>query len=444
MFRRPVLVVLSLAALWSSPPAEAQHQHTPPATPASPSPVPSPGMSPAPTLFESDMSRMAGMTPRDPMAGMSMPSWSLMTMGIVRLQYNRQGGPSGDEAVESSNWAMGMAQKGLAGGRVTFMIMNSLEPATFPRRGTPELFQTGEALDGQALVDRQHPHDFFMNLSATYRRPVGRGAVWLQVAPVGEPALGPVAFMHRASAGENPTAPLGHHWEDSTHITNNVITLGGGRGRVGLEASVFHGREPDEHRWNIDGGAPDSVSARIKVLLGRGWSGQLSRGFVKDAEQLVEGDLRRTTASLHYGETGDRPLALSFIWGRNVEDHGTSDALLGEAAWQATARDQPFARAEWAEKDLALLATKHLHDEGDAHGGASEEGATVPVRALTAGYVRSLDLWRSVNLGLGADVTLYGVDPALREAYGTHPVSTHVFARLRWGRPHGAHAHGGH
>jgi hypothetical protein len=432
MWRPSVLAVSIVAAVsWTSP-AAAQH------------PLPSPSPSAAATLFESDMSRMAGLTPRDPMAGMAMPSWSLMTMGIVRGQYNRQGGPSGDEVLESSNWAMFMGQRDLAGGRVTLMVMNSLEPATFPYGGTPELFQTGESLEGQPIVDRQHPHDFFMNLSAAYRRPVGRGALWLQVAPVGEPALGPVAFMHRASAGENPTAPLGHHWLDSTHITNNVITVGGGRGRVGVEASVFHGREPDEHRWNLDGGTLDSISARIKVLVGRGWSAQLSRGFIKDAEQLVEGDLRRTTASVHYGEEGDRAVALSFLWGRNAEDHGTSNALLAEGAWQATARDHLFGRVEWVQKDLELLATKHLHAEDGGHGGATSEGETVPVRALTAGYLRSLARWRSVDLCLGADLTFYGVDPALREAYGANPVSTHVFARVRWGRPHGAHGHGGH
>ena len=228
-------------------------------------------------------------------------------------------------------------------------------------------------MDGRALVDRQHPHDFFMNLSAAYRRPVGRGALWLQLAPVGEPALGPVAFMHRASAGENPTAPLGHHWLDSTHITSNVITVGWGQGRTSLEASAFHGREPDEHRWNLDGGAPDSVSARVKLLLGAGWSAQASHGFVKDAEQLVPGDLRRTTASLHYGERGDRSFAASLVWGRNAEDHGTSNAVLAEGAWQATAHDHFYARAEWVEKDDELLATKHLHEEEAGHDG-SERG----------------------------------------------------------------------
>jgi len=421
--------------------AQHAHQEEPsPRAAASPSPMAMPEPSPAAVLFDSDMSRMTGMTPVDPMGGMAMPGWTPMFMGIVRLHYNHQGGPSGDDAVESSNWSMVMAQHDLGRGRLTLMMMNSLEPATFPEGGTPELFQTGEALQGKPLVDRQHPHDFFMNLSATYRMSIGGGAAWIQLAPVGEPALGPVAFMHRASAGENPAAPLGHHWLDSSHITSNVITLGGGLGRVGLEVSAFHGREPDEHRWNLDGGALDSASARVKLALGRGWSAQASYGFLHDAEQLSPGDVRRTTASIHYGAKGDRPLAVSLLWGRDREEHGVSDAFLVEAAWQLDARDQVFTRAERVEKDLALLATKGL-DPAAEHGTASEE--TVPVRALTVGYLRTLASRGSLSAGLGADLTFYAVHEDLRAAYGDAPVSTHVFARLRWGRPHGAHhAHG--
>jgi hypothetical protein len=254
------------------------------------------------------------------------------------------------------------------------MMMNSLEPATFPEGGTPELFQTGEALNGQPLVDHQHPHDFFMNLSATYRHPVGAGAFWLQLAPVGEPALGPVAFMHRASAGENPTAPLSHHWLDSTHITSNVITAGWGQGRVALEASAFHGREPDEHRWEHRrriaglrvGPAQAAPGARmvgaglLRVRQGRG--GARPR---RPAPHDGLAPLRRRR----------RPaLAASFAWGRNDEDHGTSDAFLAEAAWQATVHDHVFARAERVEKDRELLAEKQL----DAAGSGGAEGDLCP------------------------------------------------------------------
>src|SRR5258705_56222 len=122
-------------------------------------------------LFQSDMWLMAGMTPRDPMGGMAMPHWQWMTLGIVRLVYNHQGGRSGDETFESTNWSMVMGQRDVGRGRMTLMMMNSAEPATLPEGGSPQLFQTGETLHGRPLVDHQHPHDLFMNFSATYRMP---------------------------------------------------------------------------------------------------------------------------------------------------------------------------------------------------------------------------------------------------------------------------------
>ncbi|HLQ22629.1 MAG TPA: hypothetical protein VK132_05460, partial [Gemmatimonadales bacterium] len=397
-------------------------------------------------LFQSDMWLMAGMTPRDPMGGMAMPQWSWMTMGIARLVYNRQGGPSGDEAFESTNWSMVMGQRDVGRGRLTLMMMNSAEPATLAKGGSPQLFQTGETLHGRPLVDRQHPHDLFMNVSATYRVSLGReSAWWAQAALRGEPALGPTAYMHRASAGENPTPILGHHLQDSTHITDTVFTAGGGWRWLTVEASAFHGAEPDEDRWDVDPAAPDSVSARVKVSLPSGWSGQVSHGFLKHPEALVPGNLHRTTASLHYGERGDRPLAASFVWGHNREDHGSSDSLLLEGAWQLTAVDHVYARAERVDKDLHLLEGKGLDVQPP-----TEAEATVPVRAATVGYLRDLVVLRNVkvlarlHLGVGADVTFYEVPSEIKAVYGESPVSVHAFLRARWGRPHGPGDHGGH
>ena len=425
-------------------PAVVSAQEEPPDEDAGHGGHPAPAHSPAPaepppTLFQSDMGLMAGTTPRDPMVGMAMPDWSTMTVGIVRLLWNRQGGPSGDEEVESSNWGMVMAQRDVGAGRLTLMAMLSAEPATVPD-ASPQLFQTGETLDGRPLVDRQHAHDLFMNLSVTYRQGLGEAAAWwAQAALRGEPALGPTTFMHRASAGENPTAILGHHQQDATHITDTVLTLGGGWQWLSLEASAFHGEEPDEGRWDIDPGMPDSVSVRARVRLEDGWSGQASWGFLMEPEALEEGDVRRTTASLHYGERGDRALAASFVWGRNREEHGTFDSWLLEGAWQATRRDHLYARAERVERPTNLLLTKEL--SGDEHGDHAHVSA---VGALTAGYLRELATFRDVrwldqlDIGLGGDVTFYDVPAELHGAYGESPVSAHVFARLRWGVPHGS------
>ena len=377
------------------------------------------------------------------MGRMAMPHWSWMLMAVGRLGLNDQGGPSGEESVESTNSAMAMGHRDLGRGRLTLMAMGSLEPASVPEAGSPHLFQVGETYQGRLIVDRQHAHDLFMNLSATYRRPLGpRSAVWIQAAPIGEPALGPTAFMHRASSGENPSSPLGHHWYDSTHITNTVVTLGGGWRWLSLEGSVFHGQEPDEGRWDIDGGRPDSASARLKLSLPDGWSGQVSHGFLKDPEALEPGDLRRTTASLHYGAEGDRPFAASLVWGRNREGHGNTDAYLLEAAHQITPTDQFYARAEQVEREPALLLSKGFHTElfGHTHGEpgtTADERQEVNIQSFTLGYLKDVPLLGALRTGLGADLTLYRFPAFLAGTYGDSPVSAHLFLRVRWAKGHG-------
>ena len=433
-------VVLSAALSFA---AEHPHGH-PPSTPAQEGHDAHAPVESDRGLFQSDMTAMAGMRPNDPMGPMTMPEWHWMTMGIVRGQYNRQGGPSGDEALESTNWSMIMGQRDVAGGRLTLMMMNSLEPATLRNGGTPQLFQVGETFEGRPLVDRQHAHDVFMNLSVTSRRPVGTdSAWWLQVAPRGEPALGPTTFMHRASAGDNPSAILGHHVQDSTHITDSVVTGGVGWKRAAFEVSAFHGEEPDEGRWDIDPGGLDSLSGRLKVWLSDRWSAQASYGFLNAPEALEEADVRRGTISLHYGEGGSGPFAASFVAGRNVEDHGTFYGYLLEAAYRVTRNDELYLRAEQVDRDRHLL-----EDKGRPHDGESTAGEDiVEVRALTLGYVRELKRFPDVrvlselSLGLGADATAYGVPSDLKPLYGDSPISIHGFLRARWGRPHGA-SHG--
>ena len=410
-------------------------------------------------LFQSDMALMTGMTPRDPTRGMTMPGWHLMDMGVVRLTFNRQGGPSGAESFESTNWNMLHAEHGLGEGRLSLMLMNSLEPETLTRRGSPQLFQEGETLDGQPLVDYQHPHDLFMNVSATYRHPLGEdAALWLQLAPVGEPALGPTAFMHRASSGENPAAPLGHHGQDSTHITFGVVTLGAGWRWISLEGSAFHGAEPDENRWNFEHGALDSASGRVKLTARGGWSAQISYASRRDPEALFPGNIHRTTASLHYGAEGDRPVAVSLIWGRDNDEHrgapsqlgglsrfsleeprhpnaprGYTDYWLLEGAWQATPWDHLYGRAEYLDRNFQLLFTKEGALPGQPVG-----TKLVRIKALTLGYLRDLDLVKGLRTGIGGDVTAYGVPDDLKTVYGSRPLSTHLFFRFRWGKPHGA------
>ena len=197
-----------------------------------------------------------GMNPPSVPMPMSMRrrgAWNLAFMGQAFLVDTQQSGPRGADKLYSTNWGMFSATRDVLGGAFMFQAMLSLEPATVTNRSYPLLFQTGETAYGRPLTDAQHPHDLFMGLGFHYAHAAGRKAMLdLYYAPVGDPALGPVAFPHRASAAELPQAPIGHHWQDSTHISDNVVTAALLYRWVRLEASGFYGTEPDENRWNID------------------------------------------------------------------------------------------------------------------------------------------------------------------------------------------------
>ncbi|MDI1300967.1 MAG: hypothetical protein PSX71_03590 [bacterium] len=210
-----------------------------------------------------------------PMHGLMWESgeWMLMAHGFANGIYDHQVGPRGDDKTFVNSMGMLMAQRPALGGMLGLRAMVSLDP-TMGKRGYPLLFQTGETADGEnPLVDRQHPHDAFMELSITHSHPVGNnGAVYVYAGLPGEPALGPPAFMHRFSGLRNPEAPLTHHWLDSTHITFGVVTLGASQGPWKLEASSFNGREPDENRWNIETRQFDSWSVRLSYNPTPNWA----------------------------------------------------------------------------------------------------------------------------------------------------------------------------
>jgi hypothetical protein len=255
-----------------------------------------------------------------PMLMKAKGCWMLMFHGVAFLNEVQQSGPRGSGKLFSTNWGMPMAQRKIGKGALTLRAMLSLEPATITERRYPELFQQGETAYGRPIVDGQHPHDFFMELAAIYDYKAGEETlVSAYAAAVGSPALGPAAYPHRESASENPLAALGHHLEDSTHIADDVITVGVTHGSIRLEASGFHGREPDEYRWNVDTGKIDSWSARVTVNPANNWSAQYSIGQLHSPEELAPtDDVRRMTASVMYNrpmENGNWSSML--LWGCN-------------------------------------------------------------------------------------------------------------------------------
>ncbi|HXC17516.1 MAG TPA: hypothetical protein VNV60_08765 [Holophagaceae bacterium] len=349
--------------------------------------------------------------------------WMLMGHGALFAVQDWQARPA-DDAAFGIGWVMGMARRDWERDRLEFRVMLSPEPFTVPKGGYPLLLQNGETYRGQPLHDAQHPHDLFMEVSASWTRALAdQLAAQLYVAPAGEPALGPVAFPHRGSAALDPMAALGHHWVDSTHISFGVVTGALFTERWKLELSRFNGREPDEVRTNFDLGSLDSTSGRITFNPSGHWSFQTSYGRLASPEALEPGvsETRATASASYAGEVRGGQLLWTAGLGRNHHpDEAVSHAVFVEATWDFGA-NAVFGRLEWTQKsdhDLALDQPA-LHDRVFA------------MKALSLGYHRALTDLGPFSLGVGTRLTVNEVPADLTVRYGTrHPLGAVVYLRL--------------
>lgn len=371
-----------------------------------------------------------------PMLMTTKGAWSLMFHADLFLVEQQQTSARGGDKLFSTNWLMAMAQRSLGPGTFTSRVMLSLEPATVTERRYPLLFQQGETAFGVPIVDGQHPHDFIMELAALYDLKLGeRGLLSFYAAPMGDPAIGPTAYPHRDSASENPVATLGHHQEDSTHISDDVVTAGLAYGIARIEASGFHGREPDEFRWDIDSGKMDSWSMRLTLQPGQNWSGQYSYARITSPEALSPAeDQARMTASIMY----NRPLrdgnwASTILWGRtsSVQDHSIFNSYLLESTLRFHTRNYVWTRIENVARSNELLT-----GEQPLPGNFAEKPIG-RVQAYTFGYDRDFDLVPHLASAVGAQLTTYGVADALKPIYGPHPLGAAIFLRLRPRASHG-------
>ncbi len=360
--------------------------------------------------------------------------WMLMLHYAAAIGYDDQWSDRGSRRFTSANWVMGMATHPLLGGPLAFRTMLSAEPATAGGElQFPLLLQSGETYGGVPLHDRQHPHDLFMEVAAIYRRPVGDlFGIELYGAPAGEPALGPTAFMHRVSAMNNPLPPIGHHWQDSTHISFGVLTAGIYTRWLKLEGSLFNGREPDEDRWNFDLGPLDSWSARVSVNPTEQTSFQVSWGFLKSPEAIrPEENLHRVTASGTYSTPmlSRGNVALTALWGRNAEPTRSTDSFLLEASADLDGENVPFARLEYVQKlghDLVLPGDPDAaHDVFQAQLGYVHRFAAGPVVP---------------TVGVAIDVG--GIPASIEPQYGTRaPLGAFIFVGLQPPKMSAAHEH---
>jgi hypothetical protein len=395
---------------------------------------PAPGMPPNPLGVTMD--RMGSGTTWVPEAApiparhIMVGAWDITGHGFVFAQEDHQSDSRGGDQFGSLNWGMLMASHELAGGRFQARTMLSLDALTVTARGYPLLLQSGESYHGVSLHDQQHPHDFFMELGALYERPVTQSlGVSLYAAPSGEPALGPVAFMHRPSAMDIPTAPIAHHWQDATHITFGVVSAGLFTHAWKVEASAFNGREPDENRWNFDPMRLDSYSGRVTFNPSSEWSVAGGYGFIHSPEALrpAESMHRITASALHGVKLGsDGQWASTLVWGANkVPGQALAHSATLESEIVHDPKNTFIGRAEWVQKsgEELVLDLPTLRLSADTR---------FNVGALSLGYVRDFARLSEATLGLGAMGTMNVIPARIEPAYGSRtPLGLFVFLRLR-------------
>jgi hypothetical protein len=366
--------------------------------------------------------------------------WMLMVHGDAFLQYDYQDGPRGADQLGSINWGMLMAMRHVGSGTLHLHGMASAEPLTIGASGYPLLLQSGETFEGEPLHDRQHPHDLFMELSALYERAISRRVgVMLYAAPVGEPGIGPVAYMHRPSALNDPFAPLAHHWTDATHITYGVLTAGVFTKHVKLEGTLFNGREPDEDRYDFDFDALDSYGARLSVNPTPHWAISASYGYLKQPEALHpdENQHRLGASILHtvrLGRQGEWASALVYGANKHVEPPGVNGpwehSIMAESNLQLDAANSVFGRVDYVRKsgeELSLPGPLSAED--------------FDIASLSLGYIREFAGYRGATFGLGARGAISLIPGSLEDLYGSRtPVGVAVFFRVRPGLLERAHA----
>ena len=339
--------------------------------------------------------------------------WMFMGHALVNVVYDRQQGPRGGSDSFFSGMFMGMANRHFDGGdTLQFRAMLSPEPL-MGKSGYPLLLATGETANGTTpLIDRQHPHDLFMELSGTYAHTFAAAdSIFLYAGLPGEPAFGPPAFMHRQSILDSPEAPISHHWLDSTHIVYGVVTAGYVHGSWKIESSRFRGREPDQFRYNIETGALDSTSARLSWNPAREWSLQASWAHQISPEDLepAKNQNRISASAIYSHQLGEHTWwSTTVAWGRR---RSTGERALNayalESALQPNAMWSVFARAE------------------------REQNNAFTVGKTSVGAVRDFRLADHVKVGVGALYAFNFVPRSLAPLYGrTDPHGAMAFVRL--------------
>lgn len=357
-----------------------------------------------------------------------------MFMGTAFLRYTQVGserdvsasGKGGRSRIDAPSMFMAMYSHPIGEkAQVGFRTMMSLDPIIQRGYGYPLLYQSGELYRGQPLHDRQHPHDLVSELAATYSYKLDdKKSIYFYAGYPGEPALGPPMYLHRLSGMNNPDAPIGHHWQDATHITYGVVTAGFSFGKAKIEASAFNGREPDENRWNFDRPRFNSFSGRFSFNPTKNLAVQISHGYLRDPEPAEPEIriLRKTTASAIYNKKfGDnKNWASTFVWGQNYANGERSNSFLFESNFDLY-KNAVFGRFETVQKSGHELVLDPPLDHD-----------VFRVNSFSIGYIRDLVKDKGLDVGLGSMLTVNTNPQSLAPVYGgTTHAGWQVFLRFR-------------
>ncbi len=368
-----------------------------------------------------------------PMYAYMLPGsqWMSMVHGNFAPRYTNQDllnktSGRGGKRVDAPNWLMFMTQRQAgSGGLFSVNTMFSLDPFLIGEGGYPLLYQTGESYHGQKLVDKQHPHDLFSELSVAYTQRVAKSTeVSASFGYPGEPALGPPVFMHRLSASNDPDAPLSHHYADATHITFGVATLGIRYQNFKLEGSAFKGREPDEFRYGFDRMKFDSYSVRLSYNPSASWALQASNGWIHSPEDSDPDDnVDRFTLSAMNMQifNEDSYLATTLVYGQNhhTENGKTQPAVLLESNLQIK-KTALYGRYEFVQKDAEEL------DLLSQYAG----NPNFNINALTLGVNRILATIKHTDLRLGIQSTVNFSPMQLHSLYSAAPLAFEAYLRI--------------
>jgi hypothetical protein len=249
----------------------------------------------------------------------------------------------GGSELQTTAWLMTSYTHPFNAGEWGARVMLTLDPLTLGDCGYARLAlgQLGQC-DDRPFDDRVAAHPLLMDVSLHGALRLQQATLSLRAGLVGEPALGPVSYMHRPSAQFDPALPLTSFDLNPAHIASGFATMGIARGRLTLELSAFNNDHGDDDPYDLDTGAFDSFAARAGVRLGaasmlRVSAGQLDsvQGGAHAAHGGIAGDTRVVTVSLE-GDNRVRgiPVTTTFAWGRQHAGGIGTNAFLAEALVQ--------------------------------------------------------------------------------------------------------------